>query len=237
MEYSYKEIKPVNPKRSVRFSHSVMSSCLWPHGLQHARLPCHHQLLELAQTHVHQVGDAIPPSHLLSSPFLLPPIFPSIRVFPMSQFFLPGGQSIGSSASTSALPMNIQDWSTLGWTSWISLQSKGLSRDFSSTTVQQHPFFGLNIYWKDWCWSWSSNTMATWCEQPTHWKKTLVLGKMEGRRRRGNKGWYSWMASLIPWTWTWAPSRRWWGTKKPGELQSMGSQRVENDLVTEQQQQ
>ena len=69
---------------------------------------------------------------------LLPSIFPTIRIFQMSQFFASGDQSVGVSASTSVLPMNTQDWSPLGWTGWISLQSKGLSRAFSNTTVQKH---------------------------------------------------------------------------------------------------
>ena len=71
--------------------------------------------------------------------------FPASGSFQMSQFFTSGGQSIGVSASTSVLPMNTQDWSTLGWTGWISLQSKGLSRVFSNTTVQKHQFFGTQI--------------------------------------------------------------------------------------------
>ena len=85
----------------------------------------------------------LPSNHLiLCCPrLLLPSIFPSIRVFPMSQPFTSGGQRIGVSASTSVLPMNTQDWSPLGWTGWISLQSKGLSRVFSNTTVQKHQFF------------------------------------------------------------------------------------------------
>ena len=72
--------------------------------------------------------------------------FPASRSFPMSQFFASGGQSTGVSASASALPMNIQDWFPLGWTGWISLQSKGLSRVFSNTTVQKHQFFGTQLY-------------------------------------------------------------------------------------------
>ena len=110
-------------------------------------LPVHHQLLEFTQTHVHRVGDAIQPSHPLSSPS--PPApnpsqHPS-GSFPMSQLFSLGGQSIGVSASASVLPMNTQDWSPLGWTGWISLQSKELSRVFSSTTVQKHQFFGAQL--------------------------------------------------------------------------------------------
>ena len=109
-------------------------------------LPVHHQLLELAQTHVHWVSDAIQPSHPLSSPS--PPTcnLSQHQGFPVIQFFASGGQSIGISASVSVLPMNIQDWSPLGWTGWISLQSKGLSRVFSSTTVQKHQFFSAQPF-------------------------------------------------------------------------------------------
>ena len=104
-------------------------------------LPVHHQLLEFTQTHVHRVGDAIQPSHPLSSPSPPVPNPSQHQFFPMSQLFASGGQKIGVSASISVLPMNTQDWSPLGWTGWISLQSKGLSRVFSNTTVQKHKFF------------------------------------------------------------------------------------------------
>ena len=104
-------------------------------------LPVHHQLPEFTQTHVHWVGNAIQPSHPLLPLLLLPSIFPASGCFQMTQLFTSGGQSIGVSASTSVLPMNTQDWSPVGWTSWISLQSKGLSRVFSNTTVQKHQFF------------------------------------------------------------------------------------------------
>ena len=92
------------------------------------------------------VESVMPSSHLiLCCPLLLLPIPPSIRVFPMSQLFAWGGQSIGVSASASVLPMNTQDWSPLEWTGWISLQSKGLSRVFSNSTVQKHQFFGTQL--------------------------------------------------------------------------------------------
>ena len=101
--------------------------------------PVHHQLPELTQTHVHQGGDAI--QYLIPSSSHLQS-FPASGSFPMSRFFTSGGQSIGVLASTSVLSMNIQDWFPLGWTGWISLKSKGLSRIFSNTTVQKHQFFG-----------------------------------------------------------------------------------------------
>ena len=101
------------------------------------------QLLELAQIHVHWVGDAIQPSHPLS-PLSLPAFSLSQHqgLFPRCQFSPSGGQWMGVSASASVLPMNVQDWFTLGWTGWISLQSKGLSRVFFNTTFQKHQFFG-----------------------------------------------------------------------------------------------
>ena len=93
--------------------------------------------------------DSIMPSNhpiILCRPLLiLPSIFPSIRVFSMSQLFASSGQNIGVSASTSVLPMNTQDWSPLGWTGWISFQSNKHSRIFSNTTVQKHQFFGAQL--------------------------------------------------------------------------------------------
>ena len=107
--------------------------------------PVHHQLLELAQTHVHQIwchptisSSVVPFSSCLQS-------CPVSRFFLMSQFLTSGGQSIGVSVSASVLPMNIQDWFPLGCTGWISLQSKGLSRVFSNTTVRKHQFFGTQL--------------------------------------------------------------------------------------------
>ena len=106
-----------------------------------------HQASLSIQTHVHLVGDALQSSHSLLSPS--PPgvlqSFPTSRSFPVSQFFALGDQTIGVSASASVLPMNIQDWFPLGWTGWISLQSKGLSRVFSNTTVQEHQFFSAQL--------------------------------------------------------------------------------------------
>ena len=89
----------------------------------------------------------MPSNHLIfCCPLLLLPSFPASGSFSMSQFFASGGQSIGVSASASVLPMNIQDWSRLGWTGWISLQTKGLSRVFSNTPVQKHQFFSVQLY-------------------------------------------------------------------------------------------
>ena len=128
----------IKENRYFQFS-SVTQSCLTLWDSMHCSipgLPVHHQLLELAQTHAHWISDAIQLFHPLSSPFPSASIFPSIRVF-SNKFFALAGESIGVSASASVLPTNIQDWFPLGLTGWISLQTKGLSRVFSNTTVQK----------------------------------------------------------------------------------------------------
>ena len=89
----------------------------------------------------------------------------------------------------------------------------------------------LNIHWKDRCWSWSSNTLATWCKEPTHWKRPWCWDRLKAGEE-GDRGWDGWMASLTQWTWVWASSRRSWRTGKPGRLQSFGSQRVKHDWTT-----
>ena len=130
---------------SVQPSRSVVSNSLWPHGLQHARPRCS-STTPRVYSNSHPSTHAIQKSHPLSSPS--PPAFsfsPASGSFQMSQLFTSGGQTIGVSASTSVLPMNIQDWFPLGWTGWYSLQSKGLSRVFSNTTVQKHQIFGTQL--------------------------------------------------------------------------------------------
>ena len=130
----------------IQFSCSVVSEFLWPHGLQHARPPC-----PLPTPWVYP--NSCPLSWwchpTISSPVVpfssCPQSFPASESFPISQLLASGGQSIGVSASTSVLPMNAQDWYPLGWTGWISLQSKGLSRVFSNTTVQKHQYFGAQL--------------------------------------------------------------------------------------------
>ena len=82
----------------------------------------------------------------------------------------------------------------------------------------------LNTHWKDWCWS--SNTLVTWCNQLTHWKKPWSWKRLKAEEEEGDRGQDGWMVSLMQWTWTWTNSRRWWGTGRPGVLQSMGSRRL-----------
>ena len=126
----------------VQFS-SVTQSCLtlWdPMNRSTPGLPVHHHLPEFTQTHVHWVSDGIQPSHPLSSPFP-----PAPNPSQHQSLFQWGGQSNGVSASASVFPMNTQEWSPLRWTGWISLQYRGLTRVFSSTTVQEHKFFGAKL--------------------------------------------------------------------------------------------
>ena len=124
---------------------SVTWSCLtlcYPLDCSTPGFPVHHKLSELTQTHVCSVGNAIQPFHSLSFPSLTFNLFQIQGLFPVSQFFASGGQGIGALASV--LPMNIQDWFPLGMTGLISLQSQGLSRVFSNTTVQKHQFFSVH---------------------------------------------------------------------------------------------
>ena len=147
---SAKKTEADKRKPCLTFLHcsSVAQSCLtiWdPMDCSTPGLPVHHQLPEFIQTHVHWVGDGIQPSSSSVVPFSRLQSFPAPGSFPVSQLFASGGQSIGVSASTSVLPMNIQDWFPLGWTGWISLQSKGLLRVFFNTTVQKHQFFRAQL--------------------------------------------------------------------------------------------
>ena len=141
----------------VQFSHSVVSDSLWPHEQQQIRPPCssptpgiHPNPSPLCQWCNLTISSSVVPF------FSCPQSFPVSGSFQMSQLFASGGQSIGVSASTSVLPTKTQNWSPLGWTGWISLQSKGLSRVFSNTTVQKHQFFGAQLS------LWSNFHIHTW---------------------------------------------------------------------------
>ena len=133
------------PFSSAQFTHSVMSDSLRPYWLQHAR-PSSPSPTPRAYPNSSPLSWWIHPTISPSViPFSCPQSFPASGSSPRSQLFTSSGQSIGVSASTTVLPMNIQDWFPLGWTGWISLQSKGLSRVFSNTTVQKHQFFGTQL--------------------------------------------------------------------------------------------
>ena len=154
--------KENNELVSVEFTHPVVSKSLWTHhGLEHARLPwppltlgvCSNSCPSSLWCHPTISTNVIPFSSCLQS-------FPASGSFQMSQFFASGGQRTGVSASASVLPMNIQDWFPLGWNGWITLQSKGLSRVFSNTTVKKNLFFGtqLSLY--------SNSNIYTWLYRP-----------------------------------------------------------------------
>ena len=131
---------------SVQFSHSVVSDSLWPHESQHARPPCPSPTPGVYPNSGPLTWWCQPAISSSVIPFSSrPQSLPASGSFPTSQLFAWGGQSTGVSASASVLPMNTQDWSHLGWTGWISLQSNGLSRVFSNTTVQKHQFLGAQL--------------------------------------------------------------------------------------------
>ena len=152
-------IQIVNKKCNhlLLFSHSVLSNFLQPHGLQHIRLLCPSPSSRACSNscalsrwcHPTILSSAVPFSSCLLS-------FPASTSFPMSWLLTSGGRSIGASASASVLLMNIQDWFPLGWTGWISLQSKGLSRGFFNITVQKYQFFSTHPS------LWSNSHIHTW---------------------------------------------------------------------------
>ena len=180
-------------------------SCVWPYGLQHAGLPCPSpspgacsNSCPLSQWCHPTISSSVIP---FSS---CPQSFPASGSFQMSRLFASDGQSIGTSASTSVLPMNIQDWFPLGWTGLISLMPKGLSRVFSSTTV--------NPKWNQpWIFIGRTDVEAEapilwpplWCKEPSHWKGPWCWERLKAEEG-GNRGWDGWMASSTQWTWVWA---------------------------------
>ena len=130
----------------VQFSCSVVSDSLWPRESQHTRPPCpsptpgvYPNSRPSSQWCHPAISSSVVPI------YSCPQSLPASGSFPISQLFTSGGQTIGVSASASVLPMNTHGWSPLGWTGWISFQSKGLSRVFSNTTVQKHQFFGSQL--------------------------------------------------------------------------------------------
>ena len=160
----------------IKMSFSLVSqSCptLWPHGLQHSRPPCPSPTPG-AYSNSCPFKAVMPSNHLiLCRPFSSHlQSFPASGSFPVRQFFASGGQSIRVSASASVLPMTIQDWFPIGWTGWISLQSKRLSRVFSNTTVQNHQLFGIQLSLL------SNSHIHTWLlEKPWLWLDRPLLAK------------------------------------------------------------
>ena len=162
-----------NKLSSVQFNCSVMSGPLQPHESQHARPPCPSPTPRVYSNSCPSSQWWHPTISSSVVPFSsCPQSLPVSGSFPLSQLFVWSGQSIGFSASASVLPMNTQDWSPLGWPGWTSLQSKGLSRVFSNTTVQKHQFFSTQLS------SQSSSHIHTWpLEKPKPWPDGSLLPK------------------------------------------------------------
>ena len=116
------------------------------------------------------------------------------------------------------------------WFGEDSWESLGLQGDPTSPSWRKSV---LNIHWKDWCWSWNSNTLATWCEELTHLKRPWCWERLKAEGEGDDRGWDDWVALPIWWTWVWASPGSWWWTGKPGMLQSMRLQRVGQDWATE----
>ena len=167
---------------SIQFSHLVVSDSLRPHESQHARPPCPSPTPGVHSNSCPSSWWCHPAISSSVIPFSsCPQSLPASGSFPMNQLFAWGGQSIGVSALASVLPMNTQDWSPLEWTGWISLQSKGLARVFSSTTVQKHQFFmpkpltvwitiNCGKFWKRW------EYQTTW---PASWEICMQVRKQQ----------------------------------------------------------
>ena len=115
----------------------------------------------------------------------------------------------------------------VGEDSWESL---GLQGDPASPSWRRSV---LGVHWKDWCWSWNSNTLATWCEELTHMKRPWCWERLRAGGEGDDRQWDGWMASPTRWTWVWVDSGSWWWTGRPGVLRFMGSQRVGHDWATE----
>ena len=127
----------------------------------------------------------------------------------------------------------VEHWRIDAFELWFgedSQESLGLQGDPTSPSWRK---VVLGVHWKDWCWSWNSNTLATWCEELTHLKRPWFWERLRAGGEGDDRGWDGWMASLTQWTWVWVNSGSWWWTGRPGILLSMGLQRVRHNWVTE----
>ena len=123
-----------------------------------------------------------------------------------------------------------ESWALKNWCFWtVVLRVPWTTRRSNLSSLKE---ISLNIHRKDWCWSWNSNTLATWCKELSHWKRPWCWERFKAEEG-GDRGWDDWIALLSRWTWVWARSRSWWWTGKPGVLQSMGLQRVGHDWEIE----
>ena len=170
-----------------------------------------HHLLEFTQTHVHQVSDVILPSHFL------PSLSSYLQSFP-----------IGIFSNESVLCIRWPKY----WSFSFSISS---SNEYSGLISIKIDWFELHAAQGTLKSLLQHNNLATWLEEPTHWKRLWCWERLKAGGEGGNRGWDGWMASQTQLKWVWANSRRWWWTGKPGVLQSMGSQRVRHNWATEQQ--
>ena len=128
-----------------------------------------------------------------------------------------------------------ESWALKNWCFWSVVLEKPLESPLACREIQPvHPKGDqLGFLWKDWCWGWNSNNLATSCEELTHWKRPLCWEGLWAGGEGDDRGWDGWMASPTQWTWVWVNSRSWWWTWRPGMLRFMGSQRVGHNWATE----
>ena len=130
-----------------------------------------------------------------------------------------------------------ENWGPKNWCFWTVVLEKTLESPLDCKEIQPVHSKGdwsvLGVYWKDWCWSWNSNTLATSWEELTHWKRLWCWEGLGAGGEGDDRGWDGWMASPTWWTWVWVNSGSWWCTGRPGMLRFMGSQRVGHDWATE----
>ena len=129
-----------------------------------------------------------------------------------------------------------ESWALKNWCFWTVVLEKTLECPLDCKEIQPVSPKGnrLNIHWKDWCWTWSSNAFVTWCEELTDWKRPWCWERLKAGGEGDDRGWDGWMASPTQWRWVWENSKSWWWTGKTGVLQYMGSQRVRHDWVAKQ---
>ena len=129
-----------------------------------------------------------------------------------------------------------ESWAPKNWRFGTVVLEKTLESPLDSKEIQPvHPKGDQSwvFIWKDWCWSWNSNTLATWCKELTHLKRPWCWEGLGAGGEGDNRGWDGWMASPTQWTWVWVNSRSWWWTGRPGTLRFMGPQRVRHDWAAE----
>ena len=148
----------------------------------------------------------------------------------------PSSQSYGFSSSHVWSKLDYKEsWVPKNWCFWTVVLEKTLESPWTARRSNQSILkeIILNIIWEDWCYSWNSSTLAPWCEEPTHWKRSWCWERSKVGGDGDDRGWDGRMASPTQWTWVWASSGSWWWTGKPGMLQSMELQRVGHDWETE----